>query len=111
MIQLVLWEQKIFEFGLEIQSPFALPLPSIEWGGAKFPLVAQCPGAAFCGNPKPSVHCAVSKVINIPIPKFGITLPTLTIAIPSFKFKFVFPPKVIIPINCPNYPGRGPVVC
>ena len=103
MINLTLWNQKVFEFGVEVGGIFELSPPPIGWGAFEFPLGFTCPGAAFCGNPDP---CAVIKKIQIPVPGLSITLPSLSMAIPSFKIKFAFPPSVIIPIACPEYPDK-----
>jgi hypothetical protein len=103
-VNLVLWNQKIFEFGLEITGAFAIAAPPLEWGSYSVNLKATCPGAAFCGNPDADENCSIFKKAQVSLPGFSISLPSLAMKIPSFVIKFAFPPSVIIPLSCPNYP-------
>ena len=108
MYNIVLWEEKVFEFGLKISGAFALDLPTLRTGPYVIPLQVTCPGATYCGNPDP---CKLFKNINIPIPKspWDIKLPSFDIKVSlSYYKKFTFPPKVVLPLSCPMYPDNQP---
>jgi|MudIll2142460700_1097286.scaffolds.fasta_scaffold209902_2 hypothetical protein len=120
-IDLSVWEQKVFDFGVDIPLP-PMPEPPAEWGlpGVGLDLKATCPGAPFCGNPDADKNCSkgVKKPLTIPEYIPAIPFPP-EINIPPMKFRVVFPPTSIIPTppkgsggvpgkggGCPNYPDK-----
>jgi len=109
-MELKLWEQQVFEFGIDLPFP-PLPKPSVSWAPPGFEGISlTCPGSIFCGNPDASTNCTVSQKFPYKIPSFSFTLPfPPNITIPPLKIRVVFPPSVIIPLSCPRYPKKeGP---
>ena len=107
MAELELWEQTVIEVGIELPIP-EMPKPSVDWGGGGLglDLTLTCPGAPFCGNPDVDKNCSISVKSPLKIPGFAVSLPIPEIKLPPMKIRVVVPPKVIIPINCPNYPNE-----
>lgn len=102
-VELELWEQTVYEFGITLPIP-EMPKPSADWGGVGLNLKLTCPGAPFCGNPDADTNCSISLLQPLEIPGLSISLPIPEIYLPPMKLRVVVPPKVIIPISCPNYP-------
>ena len=99
-----LWEQKVFEFGITLPVP-EMPKPSAGWGDLGIHLKFTCPGAIYCGNPDAAKNCSIELLKPLTVPGFSIALPfPPTITLPPLKFRVVFPPKVVLAANCPNYP-------
>jgi len=117
-IELSVWEQKVFEFGIELPLP-PMPEPPTEWGlpGMGLDLKATCPGAPFCGNPDAATKCSKGLKKPLKIPAYAFVLPfPPEIKVPPMMWRVVFPPTVIIPTppkgkkggGCPNYPDKEP---
>lgn len=102
-VQLELWEQQVYEFGITLPLP-EMPKPSADWGPVGLNLKLTCPGAAFCGNPDAEANCSIGLKQPLKIPGFAISLPIPEISLPPMKLRVVVPPKVIVPISCPAYP-------
>jgi hypothetical protein len=106
-MELKLWEQQVFTFGIEIPFP-PLPKASISWGAPGIDTInLVCPGSVFCGNPDASKNCGIKFKFPFKLPGFALALPfPPNISIPPLSIKVVFPPSVIIPIACPRYPNK-----
>ena len=106
VVELEVWEQKVYEFGVELPLP-EMPKPTADWGPIGLAFNAVCPGAPYCGNPDAETNCGAEVSIPFKIPGFSFVLPfPPTISLPPMKVRIAFPPKVILPINCPNYPEQ-----
>ena len=107
--ELQLWEQKVFEFGIELPIP-EMEIPPIDWGGAGLNWKVTCPGATYCGNPSAEENCTLEIIKPFKVPSFSVEIPfPPEISIPPLKVRFAFPPKAVMPIYCPNYPeSEGP---
>ena len=107
-LELQLWEQMVFEFGVELPIP-EMPKPSAELsGGVGFEFKLQCPGAPYCLNPNVEENCTIRKKYYLAIPGISITLPfPPEIAVPPLKVKVILPPSVVLPLSCPNYDKDG----
>lgn len=107
-INLSLWTQKIFEFGITLPIP-ELPKPSLSFGGISLALKLTCPGAPFCGNPNAPKNCSWTVVSQFKIPGFTLVLPfPPKISLPKLKVKIAIPPKWMIPLSCPKFPDANP---
>ena len=102
-IQLQLWEQQVYEFGITLPLP-EMPKPTADWGGLGLNLKLTCPGAALCGNPDADTNCSIEIIQPLKIPGFLIALPIPELKLPPMKVRVVVPPKVILPVECPAYP-------
>lgn len=104
-LEISLWEQKVYEFGIEVP-PFLLAPPSIDLSTSfVFDLSAMCPGAPYCGNPDAPKNCTIGKKIVQKLPLPPIPLPNFLFTMPPMMVRFTFPPKLLIPIFCPRYPN------
>lgn len=101
-----LWEQKVFEFGIDLPIP-EMPKPTADWGDMGIHLQFTCPGSAYCGNPEADPKCTRGMKKPLKIPGFSMALPfPPDIKVPPLKFRVVFPPKVVLAAYCPNYPEQ-----
>jgi len=107
-IQLELWEQQTFTFGITLPIPELPPLPEIPTQGITLDLTAICPGHIVCGNPDAAKNCSIGKKFSFSF-SLSIDLPfPPDISLPPMSVTFTFPPKIIIPVSCPNYSEDGP---
>jgi hypothetical protein len=103
IIDLQLWESKVYEFGITLPIP-ELPKPTASWGPIGLAFKLTCPGQIVCGNPDADKNCSWKYELPFKIPGFSVTLPfPPAIKIPPLKIRIVIPPKVILPIYCPMY--------
>ena len=107
-VQISVWEQEVYTFGIELPIPELPDLPEVPALGIELNLKATCPGSIVCGNPDAATNCSIGKkfVFSLPIDVPPIPIPPIP-ALPPLSITFTFPPKIIIPINCPNYPLDG----
>jgi len=105
-ISITPWEQQTYTIGIELPIPPLPELPEVTMA-VKLDLIATCPGAVYCGNPDALKNCSIGRVVGfdlsdiIPIVPFPPDIP-----VPKLSVSFVFPPQILIPINCPNYPEK-----
>ena len=108
-IDLELWEQETFTFGITLpeQIPELPPLPEVPILGISLDFRATCPGHVLCGNPDAATNCSIGKKFAFSFsPDISLPFPP-DIALPPMSVTFTFPPKIIIPVSCPNYPSDG----
>jgi hypothetical protein len=105
-IELELWEQQVYEFGITLPVPPLPKPPDIGWGGVGLNLALTCPGqgAGYCERPE---ACTTKSILplSVTVPGFSVSLPIPSINIPPISVRVVIPPKIIIPLQCPFYSG------
>ena len=100
------WEAKAYDYGVQLPIP-AMSEPSANWGDTGIKLSAKCPAAEYCGNPNVDANCTVVTNRTFKTPTFTAQSPfPATTEAPPLQSNFMFPPRVIIPKHCPNYPKK-----
>ena len=99
------WEATVYESGISMPVS-EMAEPPADWADSGVKLKATCPGASYCGNPNAAANCTVETNRSFKVPTFAIQSPfPPTVEAPPLQARFMFPPRVIIPGDCPNYPN------